>query len=278
MQPRTLFHALALLATSAPAVLAHWTYSRLIVNDEVVGEPWQYIRPHNNSNAPLTNVNSTDFRCNVGATPSETYAVRAGDELGFGINEHFGHPGIQQVYLSKAPEGSAAADYDGSGGWARIYSLTSAPANATNSSSSGVSSDDEEVLTWATHNIQSFRFKLPAATPPGEYLLRAEGLALHAAHKWACAQFYVSCAQIKVTAGSESPSNLVRRKEEDEFDPHVKIPGVYRGNEPGVLIPVFWSFLTNYTAPGPALVRYTREFYLLILIFISEARSASVTR
>ncbi|KAI0383317.1 lytic polysaccharide monooxygenase [Hypomontagnella monticulosa] len=249
MRTKTAFRALVLLAGNAPGVLAHWTYSQLIVNDEAVGEPWQYIRKHNNSNAPLTNVNSTDFRCNVGASPSETYTVHAGDELGFGISEHFGHPGIQQVYLSRAPEGIAAADYDGSGGWARIYSLTSAP---TNSSSSG-SNDDEEVLTWATHNIQSFRFALPASTPPGEYLLRAEGLALHAAHKWACAQFYVSCAQIKVVASSESPSDLVERKGKDEFDPQVKIPGVYRGDEPGVLIPVFWSFLTNYTAPGPAL-------------------------
>ncbi|KAI1475148.1 glycoside hydrolase family 61 protein [Daldinia sp. EC12] len=191
-----------------------------------------------------------DFRCNVDANPAETYTVHAGDELGFGINEHFGHPGIQQVYLSKAPEGIAAADYDGSGGWARIYSLTSSPTNSTNSSSTN--SDDGEILTWATHNIQNFRFALPTSTPPGEYLLRAEGLAIHAAHKWACAQFYVSCAQIKVIAGGNA-SNLGAGVREGDLGPLVKIPGVYRGDEPGVLIPVFWSFLTNYTAPGPAL-------------------------
>ncbi|KAI1395579.1 lytic polysaccharide monooxygenase [Hypoxylon fuscum] len=231
-------YALALLASSLSTTLAHWTYSRLIVNDEIVGEPWQYVRQHNNANAPLTNVNATDFRCNADAQPSETYTVRAGDTLGFGVDEHFGHPGIQQVYLSPAPAGVAAAEYDGSGGWARVYSLTTAINGG----------DNATALAWATHNMQSFRFALPAATPPGEYLLRAEGLALHAAHKWANAQFYVSCAQIKVTAsGSASGAGG------EKLGPLVSIPGVYRGNEPGVLIPVFWSMLTNYTTPGPAL-------------------------
>ncbi|KAI1418325.1 hypothetical protein F5Y13DRAFT_183966 [Hypoxylon sp. FL1857] len=148
MRSQTVFYTLA-AASGIPTVFSHWTYSRLIVNDEVVGEPWQHIRHHNNSNAPLTNVNSTDFRCNVGASPSETYTVRAGDELGFGIDEHFGHPGIQQVYLSKAPNSGRGMD--------------------------------------------------------------------------------------------------------EELGPLVNIPGVYKGEEPGVLIPVFWSFLTNYTTPGPAL-------------------------
>ncbi|KAI1370463.1 glycosyl hydrolase family 61-domain-containing protein [Hypoxylon crocopeplum] len=244
---------LALLASCAPLALAHWTYSQLIVNGEVVGEPWQYVRHHNNSNAPLTNVNATDFRCNVGAQPSETYTVHTGDEVGFAINEHFGHPGIQQAYLSRAP--GLAAEYGGECDWARIYSLTTSLANTTASETAGGSvqgggnNEEEEELTWATHNIQSFRFALPPSTPPGEYLLRAEGLALHAAHKWANAQFYVSCAQIRVIAASGTGVSVG----DDELGPLVKIPGVYKGDEPGVLIPVFWSFLTNYTTPGPAL-------------------------
>ncbi|KAI1394366.1 glycoside hydrolase [Hypoxylon trugodes] len=248
MLSKSILFTLALVS-NVPGSLAHWTYSRLVVNDEVVGEPWQYIRHHNNSNAPLTDVNSTDFRCNFNAQTAETYTVRAGDKIGFGIDEHFGHPGIQQVYLSRVPESSTAANYDGSGGWARVYSLTTAPANSTNSSSTTGNEGDDEVVTWATHNIQSFQLPLPATTPPGEYLLRAEGLALHAAHKWACAQFYVSCAQIKVVASS----NIGGKGESAEFGPLVKIPGVYKGDEPGVLIPVFWSSLTNYTTPGPAL-------------------------
>ncbi|KAI0179488.1 glycoside hydrolase [Hypoxylon sp. FL1284] len=240
MLSKTLLYTLA-LAGGAPAALAHWTYSQLIVNDEVVGEPWQYIRPHDNGNAPLTDPNATEFRCNAGAQASQTYTVRAGDELGFSVNDHFGHPGVQQAYLSRVPDGVAAADYDGSGGWARVYSLTTAPR-----SNSSDNSSDDEVLEWATHNIQSFRFPLSPATPPGEYLLRAEGLALHAAHKPGEAQFYVSCAQIRVEAGEDAAASA-------EPGPLLDIPGMYREDDPGVLIPVFWSYLTNYTAPGPAL-------------------------
>ncbi|KAH9907021.1 lytic polysaccharide monooxygenase [Xylariomycetidae sp. FL2044] len=233
------FSTLTILGACLPRAWSHWTYNRLIVNGEVVGEPWQYVRRNNNTNEPLQNVNSTDMRCNSGALSgkdTQTYTVQAGGELGFGIGETFGHPGIQQVYLSKAP--GAAADYDGSGDWARIYSLTYALPNTADPSND----TDPEVLEWATDRMHSFLFTLPASTPPGEYLLRSEGLALHAAHKVACAQFYVACAQIKVTGTGSG-----------DMGPTSKIPGVYRGDEPGVLIPVFWSYMTNYTAPGPAL-------------------------
>lgn len=54
------------------------------------------------------------------------------------------------------------------------------------------------------------------------------------------AQFYVSCAQLRVTGnGTGTPGPLV------------KIPGVYTPTTPGVLIPDFWSFIRNYTVPGP---------------------------
>ena len=43
------------------------------------------------------------------------------------------------------------------------------------------------------------------------------------------AQFYLSCAQVKVTGGGNgSPSPLV------------SIPGVYTGNEPGILINIYY--------------------------------------
>ncbi|KAI8633624.1 lytic polysaccharide monooxygenase [Xylariaceae sp. FL1651] len=252
---------------------AHWVYSRLIVNGAFVGEPYQYIRQPLKGNVPLTNVNSTDMRCNVGGSSgitnqTETATVRAGDKLGFGIDETFGHPGIQQVYLSRAPDlpenapssSSAAAAYDGSGGWARIYALTTTPTlpNGTGTATGKNSFAEAQpgAVDWATHKLTTFLFTLPAATPAGEYLLRAEGLAVHAAHKPGGAQFYVSCAQIRVlnddniknnnnTGGHESSSPVP--------GPLVKIPGVYRGDEPGVLIPRFWSSLTRYTTPGPAL-------------------------
>ncbi|KAI1126729.1 lytic polysaccharide monooxygenase [Nemania abortiva] len=201
------------------------------------------------------------MRCNIGGSSgrpnnTETATVRAGDELGFGIGSTFGHPGIQQVYLSRAPDLpdspntslSPAMEYDGSGGWARIYSLTTTPTWPNGTGSMGKNSFAEAqpgAVDWATHKLTSFLFVLPPETPEGEYLLRAEGMAVHAAHKPGGAQFYVACAQIRVVNERQDRSS--------ELGPLVKIPGVYRGDEPGVLLPQFWSGLQRYTTPGPAL-------------------------
>ncbi|ORY18629.1 glycoside hydrolase [Clohesyomyces aquaticus] len=222
----TIIAASGLVSTS----LAHWNYNNLIVNGKVVGNPYQYIRQCTNSNSPITDVKSNDMRCNQGGASgvsTQTYTVKAGDELGFTIIDVFGHPGPQQVYLSKAP--NTAASYDGSGSWVKIYSLTT----------SSIASDG---LKWAADGIKSFRFTLPAATPPGEYLLRAEGLGLHGASTKGGAQFYIACAQIQVTGSGRG-----------SLSPSVKIPGLYTGDEPGILINLYWPTPKSYTTPGPAL-------------------------
>lgn len=232
---RSILQSFTLISACLSTALAHWTYDRIIVNGQIIGEPYQYVRKHNNSGNPLQNVNSTDMRCNMGGLSglnTQTYTVAAGDELGFTVLDTFGHPGPQQVYLSKAP--GDVKEYDGSGEWAKIYTLT----YSYNSSYGG----GDGILKWATHRAQTFNFKLPTSTPPGEYLLRAEGLALHAAHKIDKAQFYVACSQIKVTGeGTGLPG------------PTIKFPGGYTWNSTGVLIPEFWSKITNYTSPGPRL-------------------------
>lgn len=212
-----------ILSASIQSVYSHWTYDRLIVNGEVIGEPWQHVRHHNNSNNPLQNVTSSDIVCNINGQSgitTGTYTVDAGSTLGFTIADTFGHPGPQQVYLSKAP--GKAKDYDGSGDWVKIYTLTY--------SLNGTGGAGDGILKWATHRAQTFEFKLPEDTPDGEYLLRAEGLALHAAHKANNAQFYVACAQIRVVGGGEGI-----------LSPTVKFPGGYKWDSPGVLIPEFWS-------------------------------------
>ncbi|KAI1258839.1 glycosyl hydrolase family 61-domain-containing protein [Xylariaceae sp. FL1019] len=258
---------IVIIATTLHSARAHWVYNRLIVDGTYVGEPYQYIRPSSNGNNFISNVNSTDMRCNVGVSSgltnrTETATVRAGDEVGFGIDETFGHPGIQQVYLSRAPDlpdqntsllSSAAAAYDGSGDWVRIYSLTTTPTLPNGTGTAGKNSFAEAqpgAVDWATHKLTNFTFPLSEDTPEGEYLLRAEGMAVHAAHKQGGAQFYVSCAQIKVVNEARSTRMGMGR---DTFGPSVRIPGAYSGNEPGILIPQFWSALMRYTTPGPAL-------------------------
>ncbi|PSN70703.1 cellulose-growth-specific protein [Corynespora cassiicola Philippines] len=227
MKFTTSLFAISALASTA---LAHWNYDRLIHNGKIVGDYYTYIRRTSNSNSPVTDVASNDMRCNVGGASganTQTYTVAAGDEIGFVINVNFGHPGPQQVYISKAP--SAAKDYDGSGSWTKIYSLTTKAIT-------------DQGLQWAGDGMTSFLFKIPAETPAGEYLVRAEGLALHGAGTVGGAQWYIGCAQIKVT-GSGSGS----------LSPSVKIPGVYKGDEPGIKINIYYPPPTSYTTPGPAL-------------------------
>ena len=70
------------------------------------------------------------------------------------------------------------------------------------------------------------------AIVPPESLLWAKSrlhIALHAASSYQGAQFYISCAQVTVQGGSGS----------GKPGPLVAIPGVYTGNEPGILISAF---------------------------------------
>ena len=124
--------------------------------------------------------------------------------------------------MSEAP--STAATYDGSGNWFKIAEW--GPTFSGSSSS------------WTLQ--QSYAATIPRSLPSGNYLLRAEQLAIHNPWPAGIPQFYISCAQITVTGGgSGSPS------------PTVKIPGHVHESDPGYTVNVYNNF-NNYTMPGPA--------------------------
>ncbi|KAG6919768.1 hypothetical protein DXG01_001607 [Tephrocybe rancida] len=198
-----------------------------------------YIRvtPTNN---PVTDVTSTDITCNVnglsGSTVS-TLTVNAGASITFEWHQHAqrtgedpisgGHKGPVQVYIAKAP--SSVADFDGQGAvWTKIYS-------------SGLV--DPATQEWATDIVNTNSGKhsvtLPSSLPAGQYLLRAEIIALHVASSYPGAQFYIGCAQVNIASGgSASP-------------PKVALPGAYAGSDPGITVNIY-NNLQSYTAPGPA--------------------------
>jgi len=81
-------------------------------------------------------------------------------------------------------------------------------------------------------------FTVPKELPSGNYLVRVESIALHQAQSPGGAQFYLACAQVKVTdGGSGSPG------------PYVSIPGLYKSNDPGLLF-ANYPVPTSYTPPG----------------------------
>ncbi|PPQ67980.1 hypothetical protein CVT25_000460 [Psilocybe cyanescens] len=80
-------------------------------------------------------------------------------------------------------------------------------------------------------------FTVPSCIVSGQYLFRAEAIALQSATSYPGAQFYMSCAQISVT-GSSSPKTPAT----------VSFPGAYTASSPGIVTSLFG--LSSYTPPG----------------------------
>ncbi|QRV93845.1 glycoside hydrolase family 61 protein [Ceratobasidium sp. AG-Ba] len=226
---KSVFVLVALAAAAVQPALAHYRFPMFVDSTGAVSAEYTYNRRNTNSNSPVTDIKSTDFRCNVGGLNgvSQISTVPAGSTVGFKSDTSVTHPGPLQVYLGKVPSGQTAATWDGSGAnWFKIYAIGADFSSGT--------------LAWPTDNQSTFKFKIPANTPSGQYLLRIEHIALHAASTVGGAQFYISCAQINVTGGgSGNPAK-------------VSIPGVYTGTEPGLLLSIYWPPVTSYTPPGPA--------------------------
>lgn len=89
-------------------------------------------------------------------------------------------------------------------------------------------------------------FRMPTCIAPGDYLLRVEVLALHSAYDRNGAQFYTSCANLRVTRGG-------RFRPSETF----AIPGVYDQDDPAILINIYdhdgrpTNGFAPYRAPGP---------------------------
>jgi hypothetical protein len=135
-----------------------------------------YVRRNTNIN-DFVAYSSLDFRCNVGgqasAKSTKVATVTAGSKVGMTNLVGAAHIGPVMFYMSKAPNGDASS-YDGSAEWFKVYEVGPSVANGR--------------MTWTTNNMASFTFTLPPSLPDGQYLLRAERLALHIQNN---PQFYV---------------------------------------------------------------------------------------
>ncbi|RHZ57397.1 lytic polysaccharide monooxygenase auxiliary activity family 9 protein [Aspergillus thermomutatus] len=208
----------ALTAALARPATAHYIFSKLVLNGEE-SQDWQYIRQTTRSECYMpTKWTSTydnltpsdsDFRCNLGsfsnAAKTEVAEVAAGDTIAMKLfyDATIAHPGPGQVYMSKAPTGNVQ-EYEGDGEWFKIWEKTLCD-----------ESGDLTAGAWCTYGMSEFEFQIPEATPAGEYLVRAEHVGLHGAQSNE-AEFFYSCAQVKVTgSGSGAPSLTYQ------------IPGIY---------------------------------------------------
>ncbi|KAF2263586.1 hypothetical protein CC78DRAFT_533861 [Lojkania enalia] len=137
------------------------------------------------------------------------------------------------VYMSKVGDASTAT---GSDPFFKIFQDTWAKAP-------GSSSGDNDY--WGTKDLNTncgkMDVKIPANLAPGDYLLRAEAIALHSAASAGGAQLYMTCYQITVTgSGTLTPAG-------------VSFPGAYKASDPGLQIDIHRA-LSAYIAPGPSVI------------------------
>ncbi|KAF5329973.1 hypothetical protein D9611_010402 [Ephemerocybe angulata] len=223
----------AVVLSLASLANSHYTFPQLLVGGAATGD-WVNVRQTDNfqSNGPITDVSSPNFRCyNAAGSPSSSTArVAAGSKIGFKANQAVYHQSVTNIYMAKAP--GNVSTWDGSGQvWFRVYEV---PA-VTNGGSS---------ISFPAMNADKVEFNLPSTLPAGQYLVRVENIAVHGASTFGGAQFYISCGQIEVTGGgSGNPGPLV------------SIPGVYTGREPGIMLNIYYPIPATYTMPGPTLWR-----------------------
>ncbi|KAH7106250.1 glycosyl hydrolase family 61-domain-containing protein [Auriculariales sp. MPI-PUGE-AT-0066] len=233
---------LALLALCASAT-AHTIFQELYVNGISQGHLTGIRYP--TYDGPITDVSSADIACNGGPNPLTTpypgtvITVPAGAQVttewhhtltSKGTNDSedpidSSHKGPVMAYLA-AVSNAATTAHTGLQ-WFKIYEDGYNP-------SSGKWAVDTMIA-----NQGKVTFTIPSCIKPGDYLLRAELIALHGAGSYPGAQFYMECAQIRISGGgSASPST-------------VSLPGAYKGSDPGITLSIYYPPVTNYVIPGP---------------------------
>ncbi|CAH0040716.1 unnamed protein product [Clonostachys rhizophaga] len=238
------------LLTLALATLAsgHAIFQKVSVNGADQGQLKGVRAP--NSNNPIQNVNDGGMACNNGLsyTDQTVITVPAGAQVGAWWGHVIGGP-----QGSNDPDHPIAASHKGP-----IMVYLAKVSNAASASTSGqnwfkIAQSGLSGSTWAVDTLISnggwHYFTLPSCVAPGDYLMRVEILALHSAYSQGQAQFYMGCAQIRVTgSGTKTGSNIVQ------------FPGAYKATDPGILINIYGTGGSPnnngqpYTIPGPSVL------------------------
>jgi len=228
-----------LVAATAGLASSHSIFTYMDVEGDTY--PASYAIRDPSYDGPIQDVTSQYIACNGGSsqptTPSsDVVDVKAGDVVQ-AIWRHTltsdstdvidaSHKGPLMAYLKKVDDATTA---DGTGsGWFKIQEQ----------------GYDVSTSTWAVTDLIAAggnqSITIPTCIEAGQYLLRAEILALHAASSEGGAQFYMECGQINIvgSTGAKTPAT-------------VSFPGAYSATDPGILINIYQT-LTSYTIPGPS--------------------------
>ncbi|KAI5844917.1 glycoside hydrolase [Tricharina praecox] len=181
------------------------------------------------SNSPVTDVTSAALTCNVNGnavpfTDVDVCAAAAGDEIvvQWDISSH--PSPITHFLFGPVSDAKTAT---GVGQWFKIAET------------------DYENGKWPNEvmaaNEGKHSFRLPAKLQSGDYILRSEMLALHGSQSLGGAQFYIACAQLKISGAATA-----------SCAPKISLPGAYKAADANIYIPNFYNGFqpANYTAPG----------------------------
>ncbi|RXW15205.1 hypothetical protein EST38_g10649 [Candolleomyces aberdarensis] len=230
-----LFLTSAALAGLFASASAHATFQQLWINGVDAGVTCtRTVR----SNSPVTSVSSADIACNAHSSNNNVCPVRAGDTLTVEMHQQAGdrscrneaiggqHYGPVTVYLAKVADARTASP--NSAGWFKV-------------SEGGLMSNNPDyfAVQVLNDNCGHWSFKVPSDIADGDYLVRAEVIALHAAGAGGGAQFYPGCYQISVSGGGNANP------------PTVRFPGAYSNSDPGIAMNIHVDLIT-YKIPGPS--------------------------
>ncbi|KAL1747209.1 glycoside hydrolase family 61 protein [Schizophyllum fasciatum] len=272
------FFALALAAALVPGATAHGYVSSITidgekhkgpnVSDEQTAGKFA-IRAVNTIN-PVKGAKNPDILCGPGAkAASEHAAARPGSAIevqwvGGGGQKWPHEVGPLLSYLAKCPDGDCSKWDAKDAQWFKI-------------AEDGMREDG----TWVHKDLMKglpAKLSLPDGLASGAYLLRHEIIALHNAKDEGGAEFYESCAQIKVgdggdgdedgdkggmsaksksgasgkSKGGDSSNSEAGAPAKSEL---VSFPGAYSDEDKGILVDAYDLKPKDYVFPGPPIAK-----------------------
>jgi len=189
---------------------------------------------------PQTDVTSTSLACNGDPNPlvdisPNVATVPAGSSFDLywaqtlttdyatGLIIDPSHKGPIMAYMAKVNSATGAIPNNG---WFKIYEDGYTASTGQWAVDKLIANDGKVTVT------------IPSCLEEGDYLLRGEIIALHAATSYPGAQLYMECAQIHVTSSGSTVSPAT-----------YSIPGIYKPAD--VTFNLYTTF-SSYTIPGPA--------------------------
>ncbi|KAG9002018.1 hypothetical protein FRB94_004168 [Tulasnella sp. JGI-2019a] len=238
-----MFPSAILFAAALGFVKAHTIFQRAHVNG--VDEGYLNGIRYPTYDGPITNVSDPSVICNGGPNPLVTpYSQTI-------ITVPAGGTFTAEWHHVLQPDGYNSADVADPidpGHLGPVLAYMAAVPSALQTDVTGLKwfkiwEDGFDGTNWGVTRLYNAKglqnFTIPSCIPPGNYFVRAEIIALHAASSYPGAQLYMECAQINVTGGgSASPAT-------------VSFPGAYAGTDPGITIDIYYPPVTSYTIPGP---------------------------